>query len=244
MTPRYEFTWGGGNFYLAASLRTYCYAHCWCNSVGKSKTSRKNFTLWQFLRNHQIVSLGSGAMDYGKRGPLTKGVYEKLGSILPPQDGPEGPTSGKCGEDGKQFCPAPWPEEQLGPIPGSPPQVTDILPPTVARADGKKDMTVCGNRCDGPKDCKTSLDYYACSCAFQNQEDARIPGLDPVSPPSVCLSLNKVTFGLLPGSRLSGRGEKATEYVDEAGVPYKCRCNGTYTGNECCGSGDGTVWLD
>ena len=40
MTPRYEYTWGGGSLFLAASLRTYCYARCWCSSVGKEKTSR------------------------------------------------------------------------------------------------------------------------------------------------------------------------------------------------------------
>lgn len=45
MTFRYEYIWGDGNFFLAASLRTYCYAHCYYNFVGKDRRSRKGFTI-------------------------------------------------------------------------------------------------------------------------------------------------------------------------------------------------------
>ena len=203
-------------------------------------TSRKGFTVWQFLRNIEMVYHGSGAIDYGRRGPLDRGVYHKLASVLPPQNGPSGSRSGTCGPDGKQFCPAPWPEKYLGPIPRAPPFSTQILAPP-QRPDGEKDMTVCGNKCSGPQDCRSQLKGYACTCAFPNAEDARILGLDPVAPPSVCLSLSRAIFGITPG--LSGRDEKAIEYADEYGVPYNCRCNSTYTGNECCGSKDGMVWL-
>ena len=101
MTPRYEYTWGGGNFDLAASIRTYCYAHCWCKSVGKSMTSRRSFRIWQFLRNSHFIDRSNGGIDYGRRGPLSHDVYKKLASVLPPQNGPDGPTSGTCGPDGK-----------------------------------------------------------------------------------------------------------------------------------------------
>lgn len=253
MTPRYEYTWGGGNFFLSASLRTYCYAHCYCNSVGKQKTSRSKFVVWQMLRNHELVSHSDGSMDYGKRGPLSKGLYEKIADVLPPQDpssGAGGGTAGTCGPDGKQFCPAPWPKE-LGEIPRAPPFSTQILPPVGPPAVGqKKDMTVCGSRCESNRDCSPSLDFYACDCAFPTSEDAQILGLDPVAPPSICLSLNRVRFGLI-GS-LSGRDlegsemdlDKAPRYVDEAGNAYQCRCNSTYIGNECCGVSDGMVWLN
>ncbi|KAG6985282.1 hypothetical protein G7Y79_00131g102040 [Physcia stellaris] len=220
MTPRYEYTWGGGNFFLAASIRTYCYAHCYCNSVGKSKTSRRNFTVWQMLRNHQLVLHGDGSIDYGTRRPLSRGVYHKIADILPAQDpksGPGGGTAGTCGADGKQFCPAPWPKE-LGAIPRAPPFSTQILPPAPGQ---RKDMTVCGNMCESNKDCSSSLDFYACDCAYPTAEDARVLGLDPVAPPSVCLALDRVLFGMLGG--LSGRdldgaevdGEKVSKYVDE-----------------------------
>ncbi len=244
MTPRYEYTWGGGNFFLAASIRTYCYAHCYCSSVGKNQTSRRNFTVWQFLRTHQLVMHKDGSIDYGRRSKLSEGIYNKLASVLPPQDGAGGPTSGTCGADGKQFCPAPWPLTEFGPIPRAPPYSTEMVrPPSAGAANGTNDLTVCGNRCSGPGDCKASVDNYSCDCAFPNSEDAQALGLDPVAPPSICLALKMVTFGFLTVS-LTGRDEKAPGYVDRQGVPYQCRCNSTYIGNKCCGSKDGMVWLE
>ena len=141
MTPRYEYTWGGGNFGLAASLRTYCYAHCWCSSVGKEHTSRRKWIVWQVLRNHQLILHSDGSTDYGTRGPLNKDVFRKLGTVLPTQDASKGPgegTAGTCGSDGKQFCPTPWPLEQLGPIPRAPPFSTEILAPVGPPVPGRR----------------------------------------------------------------------------------------------------------
>ena len=122
------------------------------------------------------------------------------------------------------------------------------LQPPVADADRTKNLTVCGSKCSGQSDCKASLDGYGCDCAFPNTEDARTLGLDPVSPPSICLDLDKVNFGLLSSSLslvlLNGRDEKSHRYVDERGKLYQCRRNTTYIGNECCGSSDGMVWLE
>ena len=249
MTPRYEYTWSGGSFFLSASLRTYCYAHCYCSSVGKARTSRRRFVVWQMLRNHQLVMHGDGSMDYGKRGPLSHGIYSKIATILPPQDpgkGAGGSSAGKCGADGRQFCPEPWPLEEFGPVPRAPPYSSEILPPVGPPAvDGTKDLTVCGNRCASNRECSSVLDFYACDCAYPNEGDARALGLDPVAPPSICLALNKVAFGLVSG--LVGRDgdgiEKLGRYVDEEGTPYRCRCNATYTGTECCGKRDGMVWV-
>ena len=242
MTPRYEYTWGGGNFFLAASLRTYCYTHCYCSSMGKTNTNRlPKLPIWQFLRNNQLLMHKDGSIDYGKRLPMPSRIFRKIATVLPPQDGPDGPTSGTCGADGKQFCPAPWPAN-LGPIPRAPPYSTEVVQPPSVGADGTKNLTVCGNLCAGVQDCKKSYAKWGCDCAYPNTEDARMLNLDPVFPPSVCLALDRTTFSL--PSSLFGRDEKGSRYVDEHGVPYQCRCNATYTGNECCGSPDGLVWLD
>ena len=245
MTPRYEYTWDGGQFFLAASIRAYCYANCYCNSVGKARTSRSQFTSWQFLQNHQLVIHGDGSIDYGKRGPGSTGIFKKLATVLPPQNGAGGPTSGTCGADGKQFCPAPWPLAEFGPIPRAPPYSTDIVRPPTSGADATNDLTVCGNRCSGQSDCKAGVDNYSCDCAYPNSEDAQTLGLDPVAPPSICLSLASVNFGLSTLSTLlTPRGEETLRDVGEQRAPYQCRCNATYTGNECCGSSDGMVWLE
>lgn len=249
MTPRYEYTWGGPNFFLAASLRTYCYAHCWCNSVGRNHTATPKFAVWQFLRNHELVIHSDGSIDYGKRSPLSKGIYNKLATVLPPQSGGTKDTAGTCGPDGKQFCPSTWPTAELGPVPRAAPYSTEVGPPVIARPDPtspnqKKNMTVCGNQCSAQRDCSPSISGFTCDCAFPNPWDARAIGLDPISPPSICLALVTGTFGSFI-STLVGRDEKKVQrYVDKQGVPYQCRCNSTYMGNECCGSRSGMVWLD
>ena len=243
MTPRYEYTWGGGNFFLSASLRAYCYAHCYCTSVGKDRTRHRAFTVWQFLRGHQMVFRGDGnSIDYGKRGPLEHGVFQRLGQVLPQGVGATPYASGTCGPDGRQFCPSPWPEAQLGPIPRAPPFTTDIVvAPPSPDPGAKRNLTVCGNQCKGQSDCSPTKGGYGCDCAVPNTEDARFLGLDPVAPPSICLSLNLLAFG---AKSLQGRSYWGSELVDERGVPYQCRCNATYTGMECCGSRDGIVWLE
>lgn len=63
-TPREE-----GHLFLAASIRTYCYAHCYCSSVGKEHTRRTTFTVWHFLRNHQLVTHSNSTIDYEKKRP-------------------------------------------------------------------------------------------------------------------------------------------------------------------------------
>ena len=134
-------------------------------------------------------------MDYGERGPLPHGLFQKLGTVLPLRDGAGGSgggTADTCGADGKQFCPSPWPVAELGPIPRAPPYSTEIVQPSAivgGQVVKDRNLTVCGIKCNGPKDCSLSMDTYGCDCAFPNAEDAHWLGLDPVSPPSVCLSL-------------------------------------------------------
>ena len=240
MTPRYEYTWSGGNFFLSASLRTYCYSHCYCTSVGKSRTRHKSFTIWQFLRNHVLIYQPDGAIDYGKHGPLVSSIFQRLGRVLSPRAGASSNASGTCGADGRQFCPSPWPEVQLGPVPRAPPFSSEIVLPPAPDAGQKKNLTICGNQCSGQSDCSTTAHGYDCDCAVPNTEDAHQLGLDPVAPPSICLSLDLMAFGK---SFLHGRDERGNDGQARERMPYQCRCNATYTGSECCGSRDGMVWL-
>lgn len=231
----------GGNFLLSASLRTYCYAHCYCTSVGKKNTRHRAFTVWQFLRDHALIRRGDSSTDYGKRRPLDTGVFQKLATVLPAQSGNGPHASGTCGADGRQFCPSKWPEAEFGPIPRAPPFTSDIVLPPSPGSGAQKDLTICGNKCTGQSDCSTTRKGYECDCGLPNVEDARVLGLDPVAPPSICLSLSLLAFGGKPS--LQGRDGAGAGHVDQEGVPYQCRCNATYTGSECCGSRDGIVWL-
>ena len=65
-------------------------------------------------------------MDFGQRGPLSASVFKKIDTVLSPQHGPGGPIAGRCGSDGKQFCPKAWPEDLLGPISRASPFSTEI----------------------------------------------------------------------------------------------------------------------
>ena len=167
---------------------------------------------------------------------MSTGIYDKIASVLPPQNGAGGSTSGTCGPDGKQIYPASWPVAEFGAIPRAPPYSTDIVRPLGAGADGTRNLTVCGNKCSGVSDCTVSLnsvDNFGFDCAFPNSEDAQALGLDPIFPPSMCVALDRVNFGLV--SSFIGRDEKTSRYVYEQGVRYQCRCNSTCPAIGWCG---------
>lgn len=343
MTPRLDWTWGGGDFFASASIRLHCYTHCLCK---RGKTDPlPTAKIWSFVEGHQLAlrgsrqmvleaasssnhssqesssssnsgnggggggaggsggssGSGSGTGDGGGYRGSDSGSYSGSGSgsystgdsvsdsgnsggsgsgatsdggagrpakrpktvpmeILPPQDGsdnhtPAGPgsaKSGDCGSDHRQFCPAPWPTDLLGPIPSAPPGSTEVVRPGPAGPpDGpKSDLTVCGNQCQGPQDCgsppgKDSGTEHQCVCAYPNLQDARLLGLDPVMPASICLVLVNLAFGankLAVTGNLNGRD--APLAMDGRGDDWLCRCNATYAHNACCSSRDGMVWLD
>lgn len=85
------------------------------------------------------------------------------------------------------------------------------------------------------QDCGSSDVMESCSCAIPSPADSRTLGLDIVDPVAVCLILAMTTIS----SPLNGRS--VSGYVDEREIAYQCRCNLTYTSNECCGSRDGRV---
>ena len=147
--------------------------------------------------------------------------------MLPAQRG-LGSPSGTCGANGTQYGPQNWKFGLLGPIPRAPPNVTDIINSTTST-----NLTLCGNKCSGSQDCAPSDSDHDCSCAYPSPQDAMKLGFDPVVPADVCLVL--AVRSLL--------SRDIPTHVDGRGVPYQCRCNETFTVNECCGSRDGMVWL-
>ena len=172
-------------------------------------------------------------------------MYDRIAGVLPGQRGigrsPGYQASGTCGADGKQFCKAPWPEAELGSVPRAPPYSTEIALPPPTDLKGKGNLTVCGNKCTGQSDCSATVAGYACDCAIPSPDDARQLGLDPVAPPSICLSLDAAVFGM--ASWLVGRDVRTSRGLGQRGFEYRCRCNATYTGSECCGSRDGIMYL-
>ena len=228
MTPRFDWTWSGGNFFATASIRFFCWQRCSCTNDPskdpiKTDTGRR---LWIFVFGHQLTQRSDGAMDVQTSNPT--GLRSSI-QILPPQQG-AGSSSGTCGVNGTDFCPRAWDERVYGPIPRAPPNATDIIKPTT-----DTNSTVCGNRCHSSSDCGTTDSEYSCSCAFPSIEDARKLGLDPVYPAAVCLAL----FVTSVQSNLGGRSVQS--FVDARGVPHTCRCNETVTGRECCATTNGVL---
>jgi len=224
-TPRLEWTWN--NFFLSASIRFYCWQHCACTSAPtrENTTSTPSTTkLWAFVKNHELSHNSDGSYTYQKTGSQAS-----EGQVLPPQNR-LGSPAGSCGADGKQFCSAPWPTAVLGPIPQSPLYSTEV-----DHVSGSGNMTVCGNTCNGPRDCGSQDADTDCFCALPSPDDAYRLGLDPVASPFVCLSL---ASSIVVGG-LGGRDVK--RYVNDRGWEYVCPCNGTFAAPKCCGVENGMV---
>ena len=168
-----------------------------------------------------------GSVTYGPRGFNRN----KDGQILPPQN-VYGATAGTCGMERLDFCPSSWPTAVLGPIPQTPPNVSQIVKSPPA-APATNNFTECGRYCHGPGDCGAAEADADCVCALPSPQDSRTLGLDPVAPVPVCLVL----------AALSGFG-KRDEWggnLDERGELYQCPCNSTFISDRCCGSRDGVV---
>ena len=224
MTPRLDWTWGGGNFFAAASIRMHCIQHCRCTGPNGSTTDATYLKgLWRFVVGAQLAAWPSGQVDL-----VSAGKAPSV-NILPAQHGPGSP-SGTCGVNGDQFCPQPWPTSLLGPIPRAPPNASDIVRPG-PNPGTNNNLTTCGNTCQGPQDCGGGDFEKACACAIPNEQDAKALGLDPVFPVAVCLVLMHSNFGGTGG--LIGRSEES----------WRCLCNATFTHSECCRSKDGMVWM-
>ena len=228
MTPRYDWTWNGGNFFASVSIRFFCWQHCSC-AVDLDETLTGTETdnrLWTLPFGQQVTQSPNGAIYIHPLGPAGPG---RRVQILPPQQG-AGSSSGGCGKNGTDFCPQAWDEHIYGLIPRASANTTDIIrPPT--------DIfhTVCGNTCHSLSDCGSVDRDYSCSCAFPSFHDARRLGLDPIHLVAACLAL----FTASIQGKLGGRS--VPNYVDARGVPHTCRCNERETGRECCGQTNGDL---
>ena len=240
MTPRYDWSWGGGNLGAVASIRYHCWRHCTCSSG--PPVDRDPSGLWRVLTGLHIGIQSDGSVTMEATGSSQQGPGTNAGTqqVLPPQQpGTSSSPSGTCGPNHDEFCPKTWDTAAWGPIPLEPPNVTDIVKTSPPKAGV---MGVCGNRCTGPSDCGTTEDQYSCSCAFPSVNDAHLLGLDPVTPVAVCIAL----FASAMGGTSNGKGLGGRDlnvYVDQEGVPYSCRCNETVVSDACCESRDGMLWL-
>ena len=231
MTPRYDWTWNGGGFFATAAIRYYCWRRCVCTqNRGKDNSTSK---IWKFVTDFTLFQSIEGAVQSQQISNP-----QNTRQILPPQNVPN-PPAGTCGSDGKQFCSLPWPSE-YGPIPRSPPDTTDVIRPDPTFG---ANLTVCGNKCNGPQDCVPSNGIENCYCAIPSYDDVKTLGLDPLYPAAVCLVLLKIMDKTALTNIHFGMRSLKTRYVDGAGFPYVCRCNETFSAQECCGSRDGKIWF-
>lgn len=253
MTPRLEWTWDGGNFFASASIRYYCWQRCACKTNhSKNGTST---ALWNFIRGHELTSRKDGSMfiqpsgdNHNNSPDQGRGSTTSSTQVLPPQKG-AGSPSGTCGVNGNEFCSQKWDVSTYGPVPVTPPNVTDIIKPSPPNMN----LTVCGNECTKPSDCSTSSfpatdDVDAavgCSCALPSVDDARTLGFDPVAPVAVCMALfissiqrQKIAGGT--PSSLGGR-DVQMQFVNAENVPHTCRCNETVIADACCVSSSQTL---
>lgn len=241
MTPRHDWTWGGGNFLASASIRYHCWRHCACKSNPPQDPDTSK--LWRFITGLQFRLHDDGSVDLQASGSSqqqpqgSNSITQVLPSQQQQQQSSTNTRAGTCGSSGIEFCPKSWDTIAWGSIPREPPNVTDIVQPSPPK-DGV--MGVCGNKCTRPLDCGTTEDQYSCSCAFPSANDAHILGLDPVMPTAICVALFSST---LNGHRKGLGGRSLQGYVDQKGVPHHCRCNETTVLDACCQSKDGIVWI-
>ena len=245
-TPRYEWTWGGGNFLGSAAIRYHCWQRCACaqNPTKEDLTSSLFGTpvmrlSTDFWIEENVVD-GSMTMNKATDGTAPHRPGPSM-EVLPAQNvarnrlNPHGPPAGTCGPDKRQFCPMKWPK-MIGPIPQTPVGATQIVKSPASAAVSSHNLTQCGQYCHRPQDCGSSNVNDYCFCAVPSPQDARTLGLDVIAPVPVCL----VLAGLAVSS-LAGRDE--IKYLDEQGLEYECPCNSTFTHTACCSSKDGTVWI-
>lgn len=147
---------------------------------------------------------------------------------IPPQNG-DNPSAGSCGDDGKQFCPRPWPSSWVGIKPAAPPDIPNL--------DCNCTYGVSQN--------STSQNSYGtdptCLCKAPDEKIAQEYSKDPVFPPALCLTISRWKVA----SSLSGRSGKGTSQsrilLDGDGMPWNCLCNATYVSTACCKVIDGMV---
>ena len=120
LTPRLEWTWH--NFHFSGSIRVYCRRYCKCATERDQETRSTPDPIFP-VGHGVIVTLDDGSIQLSSTSNIGNSRPSESFTLFPSQA--NGPTSGTCGEDHKQFCQQPWPEDVLGPIPRSPPTSND-----------------------------------------------------------------------------------------------------------------------
>jgi len=249
LTPRYEWTWGGPNFFASAAIRTWCRMRCTCKKDPSKQDPLKQMfgsTLWNIIASQNLAANPDGSMTL--QGTDSQQSETQILPAQPVANRLNHNAAGTCGPDKLQFCPSNWPTEILGDIKQmlTPSNATEIIAPPASPPTN--DFTTCGRYCNSQKDCGPGDSQEDCFCGLPSPKDARTLGLDPISPVSVCLVLALTVAGI------SGRdvplidngiaAPAPPQYLDERGEAYQCPCNFTYISNSCCGVKDGMVWLE
>ena len=245
MTPRVEWTWD--NFLFSAALRFHCRTHCKCEYRTENDPNHPDETnVWEISPTSRFVRSTWGRITLESTGyplladghPADEGdgqsssgastTYEDIILLVLPSQA-NGPISGTCGADKKQFCQEPWPEAILGPLPRSP----IVYIPGVPRNPPEN---ICKTGCTSPQQCI-------------DQSSLRCPLLGPCAV-NISTMTQKVTGSLgnvvtsfaisrcvRKHSRLNGRAEENQEILD-----WPCACNSTYVSHGCCHADNGLVW--
>jgi hypothetical protein len=270
MTPRVEWTWN--NFRASAAIRRHCRAFCRCHGGQKKGSTRidPSIKLWRFtddmewLIGHSqdgsvklLDASGSDGASFSVHTDSGNTVSKYSFTILPPQT--NGPVSGSCGADGKQFCPMPWPKDLLGPIPLSPPEFDDISHlsddlslPLVPYTDS------CSTSCTGPSQCQeasTPFCPFRLRCAVDpsilSQDVGLAIGTLILIGASQCVRKNTRRASAKLGGRSvidggvddrQARGRAQAQ--NQALLDWPCACNASYVSHACCQVDNGLVWED
>ena len=234
LSQRYSWTSASYSWIKVIAIRQHCWQYCTCS--GPKNPLRNNGKGYQVNSDLIVQTRYDGSMVL-----LNQKTNKKVGNILRPQGLAtiaEDPSE-ECKPDDTGFCTVPWNTTNWRPpVPGN----ADLGEPK--KAAGASSITQCGNKCQGPQDCRASDTATSCFCAVPGPRDAKNLGLDPIFPPAVCLILNAAVAAINSG--LTGKREvdQAALYVDGEGHPARCLCNATYISPACCGSQHGMIHED
>lgn len=181
-TPRYDWTWGGGQFAFVAAVRRFCWARCVC-SVGLKKENLTNsFSASDVLKIMAEQNIRENPSSGGMKLENTK-TNQAETHVLPPQIGGSN-TAGTCGVNGTGFCPMEWPTSILGDVKQmrvpwwEKAQTSVSPPPPPQKAPG------CSDFCPGRVSCSDPGPGFpvTCSCKLPSPTaGSRMLGLISIS---------------------------------------------------------------
>ncbi|KAI9673622.1 MAG: hypothetical protein M1817_002259 [Caeruleum heppii] len=241
LTPRLEWTWD--NLAASATIRRLCHQYCYCTNVPAARWDNGTLNaVWNFLEDVAIVPRQDQSVDI----VAGSGAAQTTIRVLPAAS-PEGGSqaAGTCGDDGRQFCPMPWPSDVLGPKPtaGLPSLASASIPPLSPASTSEPQLPTCGATCHSNGDCRGPDAPLDCRCLALSTADDRQANVDPVFPSALCLVFSEALISLLSKNSASlPRRDQMPDRHNEAEVVWGCVCNATYISKGCCESSDGLIW--